>query len=116
MEVPGENRFQYGALQVLVGMDGDVPESDHVSHGVRGGGKDEFGVFHQSEGIAAALGNAKLAIRDMVHGEVDSRFAGSEEIENDGVLDGEIVKPLGSALILFGNPRQAAADDGGLVE
>ena len=55
-------------------------------------------------------------LSDMVHGKVDRRFTGPEEIEHDGVLCGEVRESSWVIPELICDALQAAADDGGLVD
>ncbi len=97
-------------------MDGDVAETYHVFHGLGACGGEEVGVGKQLEGIAAGLGDSEAIPGDAMHGEVDRRLAGPEDVKNDRVLVGEIVKSRGVVPIFLRDTGKAASNVRGLVE
>ncbi len=93
-----DNGFENGFLEFFVAMDCDVTKSDHVFHGNSGFFADEGVLQEQIKGIPTALGNAEATLCDVVHCEVNGGLAGAEEIEDDGILNGEIIESLGVTL------------------
>jgi len=91
-EVAGENGVENFGLNPLVVVDGDVTKSNHVLHGFRAWLSDESMGSEDVEGVAAVLRDAKVPDSDPMHGKVDGCLAGAQQVEDDGILDGEVFK------------------------
>ena len=87
-----DDRCEDGLLEFFVAVNSDVTKSDHVFHGGCRFFADQGVLKEQFKGISAALWDAKAALGDVVHREVDGGFAGTEKIEDDGILNGEITE------------------------
>ena len=110
-----DDGLQNWVLDLLVAMDGNVSESDHVLHCGAAWGADDPVLGEEIESVAARLGDSESPESHTMHGEIDGSFACAKEVQNDGVLSGEILKPRGVVLVFLGDADEAAADDGRLV-
>jgi len=99
-----EDRFKDRAVEFLIGVNGDVAEAHHVAHDGGSFGPETVGLLKQAEGIAAGLRDADPSLGDMVHGKINGGFAGPEEVQDDGILNGGVVKTPGIATVLLGEP------------
>ena len=70
-------------------MYGDVAEADHVFAGVGKGVVDVVGLGEEGEGVAGAFGDAQ-SVTVMVMVDPEGGFAGAQDIEEGGVLAGEV--------------------------
>jgi len=77
---------------------------------------DDGVLSEQLEGVAAGLGDSKVALGHAMHGEIDRRLAGAEDVQDDGILDGEIIEPARVIPVFLRDALQAAADDRRLVQ
>ena len=87
-----DDRCEDGLLELFVAVNSDVTKSDHVFHGGCRFFTDQGVLKEQFEGISAALWDAEATLGDVVHREVDGGFAGTEKIEDDGILNGKIAE------------------------
>ena len=67
------------------------------------------------ESIPAALRNAKRALCNEVHAEVNGSLTCAEQIQNHGILNGEIGNSIRFPLKLFRNPGETSSDDSTLI-
>jgi hypothetical protein len=51
-----------------------------------------------------------------VHGEVDARLAGTLQVQDDGILDGGVIKACRLVAVFLAHALQAALDGGDLVD
>jgi hypothetical protein len=100
-----------GRLNFLIVVNRDVAETDHVFHGGGAGLADDGVLSEQLEGVAAGLGDSKASLSHAMHGEINRRLAGAEDVQNDGILDGEIIEPARIIPVFLRDALQAAADD-----
>ena len=83
VEVVADDRVKDRHLEILIAMDGDVPEAYHIPHGGSDARAND-GVFRkQIEGFATALGNSIFPAANAMHSNVNRGLPRSEHVQAD---------------------------------
>ena len=117
LQLFGDNGVDHIQIQAGVFMHGNVAEPDHVLHSGCQIGWYDARCLQKDKRVTTVLWHAKLPLAHDIHGEVDGGFAGSLQIQDDGVLFGLIRDEVLLVPCVFGqNALEAPLDGGGFVE
>ena len=104
-------------VQLLIVVNGNIPEPNHGLHAYRSLGIDQTFLFQEPECLAAFLRQTEAVNAYEMHGEIDGGFAGALKVQNDRILAQEVADKLRlMATIFLVEALHTALNDGAFVQ
>lgn len=104
-------------VQLLVVVNGNIPEPDHGLHARRSLGIDQALRFQQPECLAAFLRQTEAMNAYEMHGEIDGCLAGTLKVQDNRILAQEVADKFGFVATIFVvEALYAALNDGAFVQ
>lgn len=76
-----QNDVRYNRdVQVVILMDGNIPEMHHFFHPIRKGGVNDVRVSQQFKTLGAGSGYAELVLLNAIIRKIDERLTGAQEV------------------------------------